>query len=193
MRVPPRTNQYSIESSGAVILTSRPSPRPLRGAPSARFTGVRGALRQCPGRPSRSRRRQPATNWGSIRDTGSRRRQRTWPSCSSGVPRRRAGAGAACRPGRPERGQCIVTCGRGRPLMERCGTAGRSPASSPASGQAARDRHGEVRWRDLRTRGTCRSRGGPAAAPGCEPRVGRSGSRPGRVLGGNAVLHRQQW
>jgi len=136
----------------------------------------------------------PQQTGGSIRDTGSRRRQRTWPSRSSGVPRRRAGAGAARRPGAPGARPVHLDL---RPRAAAHGTL-RNGGADRTPARPHPDKRPQIGTAKDRRAPFGRAEGaGHAETQSPLPGPGRgsdeSGCRPGRVLGGNAVLHHQQW
>ena len=166
------TNQYSIESRGPVIRTSRPvsSATSRRAVCSRGLAGVGRALGQGPGHGRRVRAGGCRRRGGDVRlvpdDDAARGR-------GGGGPQACHGAVAALddgrrRPVRPERAQCIATAGRGRPprTMGRAGRGPRQRARSRAKGAgigAAQD--GLARRARRRTRRRARGRAG-ARAPG---------------------------
>ena len=158
--------------------TSRPvsSATSRRAVCSSRLARVRRALRQRPGPAVTSRRRLPTTNWGipsSYRTTMPPAEVAVAFLRRATAPRRRSEVGAV--PGRPERAQCIDDHGRGgRPVD--VGAAGRLDGA-PARAELDERResgppeHGRPRRGGA---GTCRWRGGRAAARGPATTGGRN-------------------
>ena len=167
-----------------------------------RLLGRLAGVRACPWAASRSGRRARAGGCrrrarAALPRSGRRCRRRTWRSRSSGVPRRRCGARAS---GRARRARTVAQShDHARPR------SGRSTAPSTAAGWIARQpARSRVSGRDLgavaaRSRGRRGAWNDPAGRrPSRRSRTrvdGRtkSGRRPGRVLGGDAVIHGRLW
>ena len=196
MRVPDWTNVYSIESSGPVMRTSRPVSSATSRRPSPRAS--RCAFGVPLGRVQ-VRRRVRGDDYrrrvGSVRPrTGRRCRPRTWRSQSSGVPRRRGGAGTATRSGAP--GPSPVHRHGGPDAADRATVRSRGSRATPARAQAG------VRTSTGPRSSVCAAPTGgerrrrPETEPplsGAARRTHETGRRTSRVLGGDAVSHGPQW
>ena len=172
------------------------SPRRPRGAPSARSSRRRGA---CPWAGSRSRRRARA---GGCRRRGGRSRPRTGRRCRrrkwrwrvlsrATAPRRRWTASAARAA--PEPAQCIATrdaAGRSADRARRGADGAPAARGARTSGRRSGRRSTVRRGR----RGLERAGAREAEPPLPGPRRGADEARrrAGRVLRGDAVLHRPQ-
>ena len=190
------TNQYSIESSGPVIRTSSPvSSATSRSAVSS--VGLAG-VRACPWAGSRSgrharaggcRRRAPVIRLVSDDDAAGGRGRR--------VPQARHGAdgGAGVGPrARPRRAgpSCIDDERTRAAAQRRRDGAGvdRAPAGAEAHERARASRPCEHRRAGASRRRNVAGRSeAESTLPGAGRRAHESGRRPGRVLGGDAVLH----
>ena len=196
MRVPPWTNQYSIESSGRLIRTSRPvSSATSRTAVCSRVSPGFGV-------PLRQRPRHDVAVAAAAADDELGRVALVPNDDSAGRsggrgPQPRHGAVAALErrsvPARPERAQCIVIEGRGRPSVGRTGRAARKARQPPR-----RRARTLPPWRRMTVGRVDAAWNEPAARrPSRDSRARadgrRSGRRTGRVLRGDASFHGPQW